>query len=102
MNYKIEIDTPSEIMGKIALRAKQLRLHYNLKRATLAQKSGVPESTIKRFETTGKISFESLLKIATALDCLDEFSTLFPSIHPTSINDIERLEKRNLKKRGRT
>ncbi|UOG93435.1 MAG: hypothetical protein L3K52_06795 [Candidatus Thiothrix sulfatifontis] len=43
----------------------------------LAEKSGVAEASIKRFETTGQISFHSLLKLAFALNCMDDFNRLF-------------------------
>jgi len=53
----------------------------------LVDKSGVSYGSIKRFERFGKISFESLLKIAEALNRLDEFETLFLP------KDNKRLEK---------
>ncbi|MFH1727805.1 MAG: helix-turn-helix transcriptional regulator [Pseudomonadota bacterium] len=101
MSHKINIYTPFELMKKVSQKAKILRLQHNLKRSTLAKKSNVTEASLKRFELTGKISFESLLKIASALNCLEDFLCLFPEIETKSIKDIEKLEKIKMKKRGR-
>ena len=54
------------------------RLADNLSRKTLSAQSGVPSPTIRHFETTGKISLVSLLQIAQALGCMDNFLGLFP------------------------
>ncbi|MFH1727922.1 MAG: helix-turn-helix transcriptional regulator [Pseudomonadota bacterium] len=97
----MDLYTPFEVMEKVAKKAKYLRLQHNLKRTTLSNKSGVSEATIKRFETSYKISFESLLKIACALNCLENFLNLFPEIEVKSIEDIEKLDKAIVKKRGR-
>ena len=43
---------------------------------------------LKRFEETGNISLASLIKIAIALDCIDEFESLFRTKNPESIEDI--------------
>lgn len=90
---------PSEVEKKIAQKVKNLRLQYQYKRATLAERSGVPVATIKRFETTGKISLSSLLKIANALKCLDSFLNLFPGIEAKTLSDLEKAEKK-IPKRG--
>ncbi|MBL4658140.1 MAG: hypothetical protein JKX73_09085 [Flavobacteriales bacterium] len=42
----------------------------------LSRKSGVAYGTIKKFETTGIISLESLLKLCNALGRLGEFETI--------------------------
>lgn len=44
----------------------------------MSVRSGVPASTIRKFEVTGMISLVGLLQLADALDCLDDFSRLFP------------------------
>ena len=45
----------------------------NLSQAGLAKRSGVTLGSLKRFETTGLIAFDSLLKLALVLDCLGDF-----------------------------
>jgi len=68
---------PSDILISTAQNVANLRKESNLTQQDLATKSGVSYGSIKRFERFGKISFESLLKIAEALNRLNEFETLF-------------------------
>ena len=81
-------------------RAKELRLQKKLKRATLAEMSGVSESSIKRFETIGDISFARLLQIANALGVLDDFVDLFKVEKPMTLSELEKMEKRSKPLRG--
>ncbi len=90
--------SPHEIRMIIASRIKQLRLKENLSREGLANKSGVPVSTIKRFETTGYISLSSLIALSFALGKQEDFELLFKeSDMPTSLF----IEEPKERKRGR-
>lgn len=60
----------------IGERVKHLRKDQKMSRAELAKRSGVPAPTIRKFEETGKISFESLLKITMTFRRLSEFEQL--------------------------
>lgn len=71
------LKTPTETIAELAQRAKAMRLAQNLTQAGLEQRSGVSLGSIKLFEHTGKISCESLVKIAVALGALDGFDGLF-------------------------
>ena len=80
---------PSELLEEIALKAKKKRKRRKLSQEDLAEKSGVSFGSIKRFETTGKISLESLLKVALVLNSLEDFDQLFsPDPEPRSLDDI--------------
>lgn len=68
----------NDVALDIAAAARTRRLSADLSRKSLAARAGVPEGTIKRFESTGEIALISLLKLAQALGCLDEFAGLFP------------------------
>lgn len=68
---------PSDILQETALRHRRLRKYHKLSQERLAEKSGVSLGSIKRFERTGKVSFESLLKLAHVLGRLSEFEDLF-------------------------
>ena len=72
----INISTPNSIMQNLKDKFKQKRLSLNLTQESLANKSGVSLGSIKRFESSGEISFESLLKIALVLNCLDDFKNI--------------------------
>jgi len=57
-------------------KVKALRLAAGWKRVTLARRAGVTESSLKRFERTGKASLELVLRAAFALGRLGEFGGL--------------------------
>lgn len=80
---------PGEIALQIAENAKHLRLSKNFSRRLLALKSGVPESTIKRFETTGKISLDGLLLIAICLGAGEQLTALFTPPGALSIQELK-------------
>jgi transcriptional regulator with XRE-family HTH domain len=71
------LKTSTETVAELAQRAKEMRLAQNLTQAGLELRSGVSLGSIKLFERTGKISCESLVKIAIALGALDGFDGLF-------------------------
>jgi transcriptional regulator with XRE-family HTH domain len=94
--------TVSELQDAILTRARQARLTLNLTQAGLEQRSGVNIATIRKFERTGKISLESLLKIAVALDATEEFQQIFPeraASRPVSIDEL--LKQTKKRQRGR-
>jgi transcriptional regulator with XRE-family HTH domain len=76
-------------------------LQHNMRQVTLAERSGVSLASLKRFELTGQVSLSSLLKIANALGCLDDFSALFLPKPATTISDLEKIEKKKQRCRGR-
>jgi len=63
----VSMITASEMQKVIASRARDLRLELNLSQQTLSEKSGVSYGSLKKFEQTGQISLESLLKLAVRI-----------------------------------
>lgn len=97
----LTLKTPTDHLREIAERAKARRLASNLSQAGLAQRSGVSLGSLKRFEKTGQISLDSLLKLALVLDALSDFEHLFLS-GPEQIKSLDQLLKENKqRKRGR-
>lgn len=90
----VNLLSPIQLKRQIALRAKERRLACNLSRHTLALKSSVSSASIKRFELTGDISFDALLRIALVLDCLNDFSQLFDAKVPLSLMKLPKIRKR--------
>lgn len=92
---------PAGLLIDFAGYFKARRLSLDLARHTLAERSGVSESTIKRFEKTGEISLKALLNIALVLDCLDDFEKIScqPPLKAKSVNDL--LKAKQPRKRGR-
>src|SRR5258707_5016335 len=69
----IQLKTPMEVREELARRFKTRRLALNLTQEGLAARSGVSWSSLKRFEHTGLIALDALLKLAIVLDCLGDF-----------------------------
>lgn len=95
----INIHTPDEVATQMAENTKQLRLSKNISRKSLSAQSGVSLGSIQRFEQTGKVSLENLLKIAHTLSALEDFLHLLKLPEPTTIKEIKQQEQ--LPKRGR-
>ena len=79
---------PFDYLEEIAARNKILRKQSGYSQSELARRSGVSLGSLKRFENTGQISLDSLLKLADILNRLDDFeSILMP------IEDFKEIEK---------
>jgi len=86
---KFGIDkTPYDILTELAQKHKALRKQFRLTQSELAKRSGVSLGSIKRFENTGQISLESLLKLAQLLNRLNDFDLIFKVD-----NDLTKIEK---------
>lgn len=99
----ININTPNSIKQRLKENFKEKRLFLNLTQEGLANRSGVSLGSLKRFETTGQISLESLLKIAFILDCLDDFLNIaeIKEVEFETMDDLLNQETNNIKrKRG--
>ncbi len=89
-------------MSLIAFRLKQLRLAANLSQEGLAERAGISHGSLKRFERTGQIALESLLKLASALRVLGDFELLFQeSINSSYASLDEIIKEPKARKRGR-
>jgi transcriptional regulator with XRE-family HTH domain len=80
-------NTPKEVMILLSKNIVALRKQKKMSQKELSERSGVAYASVRKFETTGIISLESLLKICEALSRLEEFeSILLP-------DDMERMKK---------
>ena len=95
---KFSLHTPDEVARLLAQRMKELRLARKWKRSSLAERSGVSEASLKRFEQTGQVSLESFLKLAFTLDRLDELTQILIPPPATSIKELERQQRRKPKR----
>jgi transcriptional regulator with XRE-family HTH domain len=66
--------TPQDVMQELKEKYKTRRKQLKLSQQELSTRADVSLGSLKRFETTGKISLESLLKLAFVLECLEDFS----------------------------
>ena len=81
--------TPIEVCKVLAQRHKILRKKLRLSQAEMAERSGVSLGSLKRFENTGRISLEALLKLAHLGGRLKDFDTIFQS--DDDLNKVEKL-----------
>lgn len=93
--------TPIEIGLELGRRLETLRLANDWRRATLAERTGVSVSTIQRFERTGKITLEHLLRLADALGRAEDLASLFQPARARSLDELEARMTRPPPKRGR-
>jgi transcriptional regulator with XRE-family HTH domain len=103
----ISLKTPANAQKTIADSLKQKRLALGFTQEGLANRSGVPLPTLRKFERNGLISFESFLKLLLPLELLDAFvqATESQMTEFQSIYEVERLAQqekngKNLRKRG--
>lgn len=86
--YSID-PTPREISLNLAAKFRKLRKKSNMSQAEFADRSGVSLGSLKRFERTGRISLESLLKLAHLIDRSQEFLSLF--MWDEQLEEVEKL-----------
>lgn len=90
----LEHQLPGEVLADIAYRVVARRKDQGLTQAQLAEKSGVSLGSIKRFERLHQISLASLVNIAFALHCEEDFTGLFAQKQYASIEDVIAESKR--------
>jgi len=86
--YSLE-PTPYEVGLKIAQRHRTIRKKLKISQKEMAERSGVSLGSLKRFESSGKISLESLLKLIHILGRLSDFDNVLKEKENT--DDIEKL-----------
>jgi transcriptional regulator with XRE-family HTH domain len=67
----ISIITVTKVQKKLAENARQRRLQMELTQEGLADRSGVPLPTLRKFEQKSSISLESFLKLQMVLGGLE-------------------------------
>lgn len=85
----VNITTEENILKGIVDRVKLRRKELKLTQKELAKRSGVSYGSIRRFESNGEISLTSLLKIANAINCLEDFKELFKYQQITNLKDYK-------------
>jgi transcriptional regulator with XRE-family HTH domain len=88
MNFSVN-KKPFDFLQEIASRHKVLRKQAGFSQSELAKRSGVSLGSLKRFELTGQISLESLLKLTDVLNRLNDFEAILQPID--NLDAIEKL-----------
>ena len=79
---------PGDVRLEVAKRERKRRKQLGITQRELAEKSGVSLGSLRRFEQSGRISFESLVSICFALNCQDELDQLFAAPAYRSIQEV--------------
>lgn len=86
--YSLE-KVPPEVSKLLAEKIRTLRKQLKMSQEEMAERSGVSLGSLKRFENSGKISLESLLKMMHLLGRLNEFDNiLLPKENPDDIKKL--------------
>lgn len=81
-------------------RVKARRLERGWTQQEIADRSGIALATYRRFERSGRISLERLLKLAVILDARASFDDLFAPPPARSLSELED-DDRPTRKRGK-
>ncbi len=90
-----KLSTPEEIGLELGYRLRQQRKSKHWAQQELADRTGLDVGTIKNFENKGQCALLTLIRIAMALDCINDLTNLF-QLNISSIADMEKVE--NLRK----
>ena len=87
---------------KLVQNIRERRLLLALTQEGLSERSGVPLSTLRKFEQKGVISLDSFLKILSVVGGLEEMMNVLKPIKPIfkSIDDVLKSPDNITKKRG--
>lgn len=93
----------SKAQDKLVQTVRERRLQMDLTQEGLAERSGVPLSTLRKFEQKGLISLDSFLKILSVIGGLGEMIEVLNPKQNTfkSIDEVLKIEEKSTKKRGR-
>lgn len=98
--YTFDIDTVSDIQKILAQNLQKRRLEKGLSRNMLSEMSGVPASTIAKFEQTHSISLASFIALAKSLGYIKEVKELLSQPLYDTMEELEMINKNKQRKRG--
>ena len=94
------LDNPDDIMMQVAENFRKRRVEKNITRQRIAELSGVPLSTVARFEQKGLIASESLIKLAMALGYTSEIKDLFSAPKFDTMEELDLIRQKSNNKRA--
>ena len=80
----LSLKTEHDVVRETAELIRQQRVAVNLTQAELAERSGVPLGTLRRFEQTGQAGFMTVARILTTLGTADHFLSALKRPAPTA------------------
>lgn len=98
--YIFEPISTEDILRSLSRNCRLRRLEKNLSQKSLSETSGVPLSTIQRFEHIGEISLASFVKIVRVLGYAEDIMELIGKPKYSSLDEMVRINKNRNRKRG--
>ena len=97
----LELRSSAEIGRLLAGRVRALRLERTWTQQEMADRAGLTLATYRRFERTGRIALERLLRIAVVLDARAGFDQLFTIPPAQSLAELAKRTHTMDRRRGR-
>lgn len=99
----IALVSPSSAQKRLAQNMRERRASFGLTQADLSKQSGVALATLRKFEQTGKVSLESLLKIMAIIGDIQAMLDATKPAQQTfkSIDEVLEQSAASTPKRGR-
>lgn len=94
------LDDAEDIARQVAENFRRRRVEKNISRVQISEHSGVPLSTVARFEQKGLIAFESLVKLAIALGYTAEVKNLFGAPKFDTMEELDLIRRKQSDKRA--
>lgn len=94
------LDNTEDLAREIAENFRRRRVEKNMTRQRIAELSGVPLSSVARFEQKGLIAFDSLIRLAMALDYTTEIKNLFATPKFNTMEELDMIRRKSGDKRA--
>lgn len=94
------LDNPEDIAMQVAENFRRRRVEKNITRQRVAELSGVPLSTVARFERTGLIAFDSLVSLAMSIGFTAEVKGLFGTPKFSTMAELDMINRKKNSKRA--
>lgn len=94
------LDNAEDIARQVAENFRRRRVEKNITRQRISQLSGVPLSTVARFEQKGLIAFESLIKLGMSLGYAMDIRELFGSPKFNTMDELDTIRRKSKDKRA--
>ena len=94
------LSTPAEILHSLGVRLREQRLAQSLTQRELAQMAGLSRGALRKLESSGQSSLETLVRAVQALGLVNELEDLFV-LKRQSIAQMEKAEAATQRQRAR-
>lgn len=98
--YLFEPISVQDVLKRLSSNCRSRRLEKNMSQRTLSETSGIPLSTIQRFEHTGEISLRGFVSLARALGYASDMMELMSKPKYKSLDEMIDINKNKSRKRG--